>query len=138
MMILHNSSVINLIFLRTKFDTQTTVLLSPTEGESDFLPLQVFFFRVSSVIVDITQVSAIRALCFYKYFSHKTQGMPARLLYFPERGISLCLGEVQMKISETLLQALFSSAPHGFAASSRLLHSLLCSPRQENLLAGYV
>ena len=28
--------------LRTKFDTQTTVM-SPTEGESDFLPLLVFF-----------------------------------------------------------------------------------------------
>ena len=38
--------------------------------------------------------------------------------------ISLCLGEVQMKIYETLLQALFSSAPHGFAARLCLLAQL--------------
>ena len=59
--------------------------------------------------------------------------MPARpvinQLWFPEchfssNGISLCLGEVQMKIYETLLQALFSSAPHGFAARLCLLAQL--------------
>ena len=39
--------------------------LSLTEGESDFLPLPVFFLGVSSVIADITRVFAIRASCFY-------------------------------------------------------------------------
>ena len=39
--------------------------LSLTAGESDFLPLPVFFFGVSSAIADITRVLAIRALCIY-------------------------------------------------------------------------
>ena len=39
--------------------------LSLTEGESDFLPLPVFFFEVSSAIADITRVMAIRASCSY-------------------------------------------------------------------------
>ena len=46
-------------------------------------------------------------------------------LCFPERhfsanGISLRLGEVQMKFYERSLQALLSSAPRGFAARSRV------------------
>ena len=62
--------------------------------------------------------------------SHRRRGLPAwpviNQLCFPERHfsancISLRLGEVQMKFYETSLQALLSSAPHGFAARSRLL-----------------
>ena len=50
-------------------------------------------------------------------------------LCFPERhfsanGISLRLGEVQMKICKGWLQALLSSAPRGFAARSRVLARL--------------
>ena len=50
-------------------------------------------------------------------------------LCFPERhfsanGISLRLGEVQMKICKGWLQALLSSAPRGFAARSRVLERL--------------
>ena len=59
----------------------------------------------------------------------ENQGRPAmpviNQLWLPERhfsanGISLRLGEVQMKIYERSLQALPSSAPCGFAASSRV------------------
>ena len=39
--------------------------LSLTEGESDFLPLPVFFVRVSSAIADIIRVLAIKASCFH-------------------------------------------------------------------------
>ena len=39
-------------------------------------------------------------------------------------GISLHLGEVQMKIYERSLQALLLSAPHGFAARTRVLTRL--------------
>ena len=39
--------------------------LSLTEGESDFLPLPVFFLRVSSAIADITRGFAIKASCFH-------------------------------------------------------------------------
>ena len=39
--------------------------LSLTEGESDFLPLPVFFLRVSSAIAYIAWVFAIRASCFH-------------------------------------------------------------------------
>ena len=50
-------------------------------------------------------------------------------LCFPERhfsanGISLRLGDVQMKFHERSLQALLSSAPRGFAAHSRVLARL--------------
>ena len=38
--------------------------LSLTEGESNFLPLPVFFFGVSSAIAKVTRVLAIRASCF--------------------------------------------------------------------------
>ena len=40
-------------------------------------------------------------------------------------GISLRLGEVQMKIRKGWLQALLSSAPRGFAARSRVLARLV-------------
>ena len=50
-------------------------------------------------------------------------------LWFPERhfsanGISLRLGEVQMKFYERSFQALLSSTPRGFAASTRILAKL--------------
>ena len=51
-------------------------------------------------------------------------------LWFPERhfsanGISLRLGEVQMKICKGWLQAPLSSAPRGFATCSRVLTRLV-------------
>ena len=52
----------NLIPPRTKFDTQVTV--SSHRRRKWFVPLLVFFFRVSSAIADVTWVFAIRA-CFY-------------------------------------------------------------------------
>ena len=63
-------------------------------------------------------------------FDTKTKRVPAcpviNQLWFPERhfsanGISLRLGEVQMKICKGWLQALLSSAPRGFTAHSRVL-----------------
>ena len=66
-------------------------------------------------------------------FDTQTKRVPAwpviNQLWFPERhfsanGISLCLGEVQMKFHERLLQALLSSVPCGFTASSRVLARL--------------
>jgi len=44
---------------------------------------------------------------------------------FSANGISLRLGEVQMKICKGSLQALLSSAPRGFAARSRVLARLV-------------
>ena len=66
-------------------------------------------------------------------FDTQTKRVPAwpviSQLWFPERhfsanGISLRLGEVQMKFYERSLQALLSSAPRGFAARSRVLERL--------------
>jgi len=66
-------------------------------------------------------------------FDTQTKRVPAwpviSQLWFPEghfsaNGISLRLGEVQMKFYERLLQALLSSAPRGFAARSRVLARL--------------
>ena len=66
-------------------------------------------------------------------FDTQTKRVPAwpviNQLWFPERhfsanGISLRLGEVQMKICKGWLQALLSSAPRGFAARSRVLARL--------------
>ena len=63
-------------------------------------------------------------------FDTPTKRMPAwpviSQLWLPEshfsaNGISLCLGEVQMKICKGWLQALLSPAPRGFAARSRVL-----------------
>ena len=63
-------------------------------------------------------------------FDTQTKRVPAwpvnNQLWFPERhfsanGISLRLGEVQMKICKGWLQALLSSALRGFAARSRVL-----------------
>ena len=76
-------------------------------------------------------------------FDTQTKRVPAwpviNQLWFPERhfsanGISLRLGEVQMKIYERSLQALLSSAPRGFAASSRV-HARLPSLAQIGGLA---
>ena len=39
--------------------------LSLIEGESDFLPLPVFFLRVSSEIADVIRVFPLRASCFH-------------------------------------------------------------------------
>ena len=73
----------------------------------------------------------------------QTKGLPAwpviNQLCFPERhfsanGISLRLGEVQMKIYERSLQALLSSAPRGFATRSRV-HARLASLAQIGELA---
>ena len=67
-------------------------------------------------------------------FDTQTKRVPAwpviNQLCFPERhfsanGISLRLGEVQMKICKGWLQALLSSAPRGFAARSRVLARLV-------------
>ena len=67
-------------------------------------------------------------------FDKPTKRMPAwpviSQLWLPERhfsanGISLRLGEVQMKICKGWLQALLSSAPRGFAARSRVLARLV-------------
>ena len=67
-------------------------------------------------------------------FDTQTKRVPAwpviNQLWFPERhfsanGISLRLGEVQMKICKGWLQALLSSAPRGFAARSRVLARLV-------------
>ena len=67
-------------------------------------------------------------------FDTQTKRVPAGpvidQLWFPERqfspsGISLRLGEVQMKICKGWLQALLSSAPRGFAARSRVLARLV-------------
>ena len=73
----------------------------------------------------------------------QTKGVPAwpviNQLCFPERhfsanGISLRLGEVQMKIYERSLQALLSSAPRGFPTRSRV-HARLASLAQIGELA---
>ena len=100
--------------------------LSPTDGESDFLPLQVFFFRVwhNTGFCD----KSIVFLLLAQNLGDASQPV-INQLWFPEchfssSGISLCLGEVQMKIYETSLQALFSSAPQGFAAHLCLLAQL--------------
>ena len=53
----------NLIPLRIKLDTQTTVISH--RRRKWFFPLLVFFLGVSSAIADITRVYAIRASCFY-------------------------------------------------------------------------
>ena len=67
-------------------------------------------------------------------FDTQTKRVPAwpviNQLRFPERhfsanGISLRLGEVQMKICKGWLEALLSSAPRGFAARSRVLARLV-------------
>ena len=67
-------------------------------------------------------------------FDTQTKRVPAwpviNQLWFPERhfsanGISLRLGEVQMKIYKGSLQALLSSASRGFAARSRVLARLV-------------
>ena len=65
----------NMIPLRTKFDTETTVISHrikererESERERDFLPLPAFFYGVSSLsseIANITRVLAIRASYFY-------------------------------------------------------------------------
>ena len=47
-----------------------------------------------------------------------------RNVIFSANGISLRLGEVQMKICKGWLQALLSPAPRGFAARSRVLARL--------------
>ena len=66
-------------------------------------------------------------------FDTQTKRVPAwpviSQLWFPERhfsanGISLRLGEEQMKFYERSLQAILSSAPRGFAARSRVLERL--------------
>ena len=53
----------NLIPLRTKVDTQTTVISH--RRRKRFSSSAVFFLRVSSAIADITWVFAIRASCFH-------------------------------------------------------------------------
>ena len=67
-------------------------------------------------------------------FDTQTKRVPAwpviNQLWFPERhfsanGISLRLGEVQMKICKGWLQAPLSSAPRGFATCSRVLTRLV-------------
>ena len=85
-----------------------------------------------------TSSSALRAETSSRYQSDPPENtqkkqVPAwpviSQLWFPERhfsanGISLRLGEVQMKFYERSLQALLSSAPRGFAARSRVLERL--------------
>ena len=100
--------------------------LSPTDGESDFLPLQVFFFRVwhntgfcDRSIVFLLLAQNLRDASQACYQSTFISGMSFFIQWY-----SLCLGEVQMKIYETLMQALYSSAPHGFAARLYLLAQL--------------
>ena len=56
----------NMVPLRTKFDTKTTVISQRrTKRVSSSAGLLFGLFGVSSAIVDITRVLAIRASCFY-------------------------------------------------------------------------
>ena len=86
-----------------------------TEGESDFLPLPVFFFEVSSAIGDITLVLVIIHFLWARPVINQ--------LWYLECHFSLHLGKVhvQMKIYERLLQVLLSLASRCFAA-----HAFLC------------
>ena len=99
--------------------------LSLTEGESNFLPLPVFFFGVSSAIAKVTRVLAIRASCFN--ISRENLGQASQACYqstlisgtsfftqwnFPSSGRST------NEIYERSLQALLSSALRGFASRS--------------------
>ena len=98
--------------------------LPPTDGESDFLPLQVFFFRVwhntgfcdkSIVFLLLAQNLGDASQACYQ------STLISRMSFFIQWYLPL---SGRSTICETLLQALFSSAPHGFAARLCLLAQL--------------
>ena len=118
----------NMIPLRTNLTHRRQ--LSLTEGESDFLPLPVFI-RSKFSYCRHKKVFGDKSIVFLHFCENLGQASwpVINQLWFPEshfsaNGISLRLSEVQIKIYERSLQALFSSAPRGFAARSRVLGRL--------------
>ena len=98
--------------------------LSLTEGESYFLPFPGFFFWVSSVITKLHNTGFVVFLHFLRKFRAGQLGLLSinfnfRSVGFSANDISLCLGEVQMKIYERSWQAVLFSA----VARSHLTHS---------------
>ena len=102
------------------------------EGESDFVPPPVFFFKVSSAIADITQVLVIlhfpwsRQACYQSTLISGTS-------FFPLSGQSTCTNENLWEI--------VASSP--FLGPLWLCRSLSCaflcgSPKQESLSTGYI
>ena len=92
------------------------------------------YIKRARLLWGLKQVLGTNLIPLRTKFDTQTKRVPAwpviNQLWFPERhfsanGISLRLGEVQMKICKGWLQALLSSAPRGFAARSRVLARLV-------------
>ena len=101
------SSARNILFARTKSNEPPLWGLKHVLG-TNLIPLR------TKLVTQTKRVPAwpvINQICF-----------PER--HFLVNGISLRLSEVQMKFYERSLQALLSSPPRGFAASSRVLARL--------------
>ena len=90
------------------------------------------YIKRARLLWGLKQVLGTNLIPLRTKFDTQTKRVPAwpviNQLWFPERhfsanGISLRLGEVQMKICKGWLQALLSSAPRGFASRSRVLTS---------------
>ena len=91
------------------------------------------YIKLARLLWGLKQVLGTNLIPLRTKFDTQTKRVPAwpviNQLWFPERhfsanGISLRLGEVQMKFYERSLQALISPAPRGFAARSRILARL--------------
>ena len=117
--------------LRSKFDFKWTTTQT-TEGESDFLPLPVFFFGVSSAIADITRVFGEKSIVFL-HFPRKFRAGRLGLLsinfnfrnvIFQPMVFPFVWAKYKWKFVRGWLQALLSPAPRGFAARSRVLARL--------------
>ena len=102
----HLSSARNILFARTKSNEPPSLLwgLKQVVG-TNLIPLRT---KLDTLTKEVPAWPVINQLCF-----------PER--HFSANCISLRLGEVQIKFYEWSLQALLSSAPHGFAARSRVL-----------------
>ena len=91
------------------------------------------YIKWARLLWGLKQVLGTNLIPLRTKFDTQTKRVPAypviNQLWFPERhfsakGISLRLGEVQMKLYERSLQALLSSAPRGFTARSHVLARL--------------
>ena len=100
------------------------------------------YIKRACLLWGLKQVFGTNLIPLRTKFDTQTKRVPAwpviNQLWFPERhfsanGISLRLGEVQMKFYERSLQALLFSAPRGFTACSRALARLSSLTQIEEL-----
>ena len=114
------------------FGTRTTNSVRLTLGSQYSLCEN--YIKRARLLRGLKQVLGTNLIPLRTKFDTQTKRVPAwpviNQLWFPERhfsakGISLRLGEVQMKFYGRSLQALLSPAPRGFAARSRVLARLV-------------